>query len=392
MNNRPNVIIDKKDSDGFDVDWETIEKEYRTRHRRHSRRHRRSSRKNITNASVPQKKKKKLKIFLLGLLIFLIILVLSLTIAFFVLRYIGKQNMTATNFKMSVPDFVEDYKDDGKILQYNGHTYQFNENLSSILFMGIDNTKMEDKTVSGTSGQADALYLLVFNLKTGKLRTLVINRDTMVDINLYDVAGKYVGSKRKQLCLAYAYGDGKKKSVDNQLKSVKRLLYNLPITSYYAIDLSAIKILNDDIGGVTLTPNYTFGSFTKGQSVTLKGNQAEEFVRKRDVTQLDDHLRRIECQKQYITSFANQIVPSIRKDFRVPISLYSDSAQYSNSNMGIPELVFLSSSLATTYSGIEFIGTPGTYKMVQGDTSAEYLLDQKAFFETILDLYYTKID
>lgn len=335
---------------------------------------------------------KKWKKVTLGIIIFLLSIILAGVIAFFVLRDIGKQNMTTKELKMNIPDFVDYYKDGGKYIEYKGHTYEFNENQSWILFLGIDNTKMEMQTVAGTSGQADALYLLVFNLKTGKIRTLVINRDTMTDINIYDVGGNYVGSKRKQLCLAYAYGSTPANSAQNQVKSVERLLYNIPITSYYSIDLSAIKILNDDIGGVTLTPNYTFGSFTKGQSVTLKGDRAEEFVRKRDITLLDDHTRRIECQKQYISAFADQIVPSIRKDFRVPISLYSDSSDYSYSNMGIPELVFLSSSLATTYSGIDFVGTPGTYKMVKGDSSAEYILEQEKFFQTILDLFYTRVD
>ena len=66
---------------------------------------------------------------------------------------------------------------------------------------------------------------------------------------------------------AYAYGDGKELSAKNQAMAVERFIYNIPINTYYAIDFSSLKILNDDIGGVTLTPEYTFSSFTKGQKL-----------------------------------------------------------------------------------------------------------------------------
>lgn len=393
MSKYPEVIKDKEDSDGFEVDWNTIEKEYRkSRHRHH--RHHEDSPVNLDENSDENnpKKKKRTKKILIGILIFLILLVVSLVSAFFILRYIGKKNLTTQSLDMDIPEFVDDYKDGGKILKYKGHTYQFNENLSSILFMGIDNTELKENAIAGTAGQADALYLLLYDIKSGKIRTLAINRDTMVDINIYNEIGDYAGTINQQLCLAYAYGDGKNKSAENQVRSVERLLYNIPVNAYFAIDLSAIKILNDDIGGVSLTPNYTFANFTKGQTVTLKGDMAETFVRSRNKELLDDNLRRIECQKQYITGFANQIVPAIRNDFMVPINLYNDASNYTVSNIGVPEMVFLSSTLAANYSGLDIVGTKGEYQLNEGDISAEYFLDQEAFFETLLDLFYIKID
>ena len=388
MNNKPNVIIDKDDSEGFEVDWDTIEKEYR-KSKRGRHRHGRNSSSSDSKSSGKKTKKKKI---LIGILIFLAVLILSAITAFFILRHIGMEHMTTHKLNMTVPDFVEDYKDGGKTLVYKGHTYQFNEDLSSVLFMGIDNTELKENAVSGTAGQADALYLLVYNLKTGKIRTLSINRDTLVDINLYNEVGDYKGSVRQQICLAYAFGDGKKSSAQNQVRSVERLLHNIPINGYFAIDLSAIKILNDDIGGVTVTPNTSFGEFTAGQTVTLKGDMAEKFVRTRDTSLLDDNLRRMEFQKLYLTSFANQIVPSIKKDFSVPMKLYNDSSEYSVTDIGIPEMIFLSSSLATRYSGLDLVGTKGAYKLRKEDSSAQYILDQEAFFETLLDLFYKKVE
>ena len=172
---------------------------------------------------------------------------------------------------------------------------------------------------------------------------------------------------------------------------MERLIYNIPINAYYAIDLSAIKVINDDIGGVTVTPEYTFGSFTKGQSITLKGDLTEEFVRHRDTTLLDDNLRRMSCQRLYLNSFTSQIVPAIKDDFTLPLKLYQDSSEYTVTNINPNIMTYLASSLATNYSGLNMITTKGEYKMVTGDASAEFKLDKNDFFEKILDIYYNKI-
>ncbi len=390
-----NIIIDKEDNSGFDVNWEQIEKDYvnaQRKHRhRHKHKHHHSSDKNESPDSAKKKKPKWKKIITIVLIVFLCLVILLIA-AFLIARYIGSSRLTNYDkLNVNVPDNI-DYSDGGQIITYKGHTYRFNENLASILFMGIDNTNLKENAVAGTAGQADALYLLTYNISNGKMKVLSLNRDTMIDINLYDAERNYIGTEKHQLCLAYSYGDGYSFSAQQQVNAVQRLIYNIPINAYYGIDLSAIPIINDDIGGVRVVPQYTFESFTKGQAVTLKGDLTESFVRYRDVSLVDDNLRRIECQKQYINAFASQLVPAVRNDFTLPIKLYQDSSKYTVSNIDIAEIVFLASSLATNYSGIEFLGTTGEYKMVEGDQSAEYFIDQESFFETILDIYYTRID
>lgn len=468
MNKPNNVITDLDENDDeikFDVDWDSIESNYRSRHyhHRHHRRHKHHSDdkadkskvaeekvedinntdsqpnsvgessvdstnveipseistvsgNNTTNDKILEKdskknkkedkdkkkghkhknktrkngkkkwsKKKKFLVFLIGF-------ILTLIIMFLVLLYLGKRallNYDELNLKF--PDGIE-YTDGGEFVYYNGHTYQFNRDIASVLFMGIDNTELVENAMAGTAGQADALFLFTYNTKTGAIKVFSLNRDTMTDINRYDTAGKFYDTSRKQLCLAYSYGDGKDGSARNQVTAVERLIYNVPIHAYYAIDLSAIKILNDDVGGVTLTPNYTFGSFTKGQPITIKGDMAEEFVRTRNVSLLDDNLRRIECQKQYITAFGGRIVPSIREDFMTPINLYNDSSKYTVTNINLPILTYLATSLAVDYSGLNIISSKGQYFDVPDDPFAEYELDKTSLFETVLDLYYTQID
>ena len=429
------AIKDTDDPQGFSVDWDLVEKKYRQNHHHshhHSHHHHsghhssehsgnhtehantessagdnkhhssshshshtsgssRNSKKHQKRKSSGKKWSKKKKI-LIGILIFFLCLIIGLISAFFILKHLGKQAMLDYNdLNISVPEGV-DYEDNGRVVYYKGHTYQFNENIASVLFMGIDNRKLKDEAIPGTAGQADALYLFTYNALNGQIKVLSLNRDTMTDIGRYDEGGTYYDTTTSQLCLAYAYGDGKTLSAENQVTAVERLLYNVPIHAYYAINLDAIKILNDDIGGVTLTPEYTFGSFVKGQQVTIKGDMAEEFVRHRDTRLLDDNLRRMACQRLYINSFANQIVPAIKKDFQIPIKLYQHSSQQTVTNIKASILTYLASSLATNYSGLNMTTTSGTYVDVPNDAAAEFKVKKKKLFETVLDFYYTKID
>lgn len=432
----PNVIKDTRNNLEFDVDWETVEKNYKydSHQHRHHRHHSSSNSDKPTdfnnnsstnvdksenfdaNASTNKqkhnklkkdvqtnthkhkkakdddqnlkKKHKKLKIFLIILLSLLIII----AIVFGVLNYIGRKKLlNYRNLHVNVPSGIQ-YEDDGRIVYYKGHTYEFNDNIASILFMGIDNRKLKDNAVSGTGGQTDALYLFTYDTKSGHIKVLSLNRDIMTDISRYDEGGNYVDTATAQLCLAYAYGDGKQTSAENQVTATERLLYNIPINAYYAIDLDAIKILNDDVGGVTVTPDYTFESFTKGQTVTLKGDMAEAFVRHRDTSLLDDNLRRMDCQKQYLTAFASSIVPAIRKDFHVSLDLYKDTTTNTVTNISAPILTYLGWSLATNYTGLNIQSTSGKYVDSPKDSSAEYKISKKKLFETVLDFYYKQID
>ena len=97
------------------------------------------------------------------------------------------------------------------------------------------------------------------------------------------------------------------------------------------------------------------------------------------------------CQRQYINAFASQIVPAIKNDLTLPMDLYNDSSKYTVTNIDASKLTYLASSLATKFSGIEFITINGQYEMVEGDKSAQYKIDNEQLFETILNLFYTKI-
>ncbi len=359
----------------------------------HSGHHHHSHSSSRKSGSKKKKKWSRKKKFFVILLLVILFLILALLTTFGVMHYLGKKSLLGNEaVALTLPEDInyDDIEGDGKTIEYKGHTYEFNSNIASILFMGVDHDEFKDDAVPSTAGQADALYLMTYNISTGKIKVLALNRDIMTDISRYDSEGNYYDTATKQLCLAYAYGDGKELSAKNQAMAVERFIYNIPINTYYAIDFSSLKILNDDIGGVTLTPEYTFSSFTKGQKITLKGETAEQFVRYRNTNLLDDNLRRMSCQKLYLNSFVSQLLPSIKKDINVPLKLYKDSSKYTVTNLDANIMVYLASTLATNYSGLNITSIKGKYVEKKDDRFAEYKINKTDLFEKILDIYYIK--
>ena len=170
----------------------------------------------------------------------------------------------------------------GDLVIYNGHKYQYNKDITSILFMGVDRDKIntdEEYLKKHGAGQSDTLFLAAVNTSTGKISLINVPRDIMANVKTYDENGKYSGRKLRQLCLAYAYGDGKAKSCKNAVDAVSKVLYGIPIDSYMSINLSAISVLNDAVGGVNV---QVIGDLTsvdptlkEGANVTLLGGYAE---------------------------------------------------------------------------------------------------------------------
>mgnify|MGYP002588443574 CR=1 FL=1 len=121
--------------------------------------------------------------------------------------------------------------------------------------MGVDRDKIntdEEYLKKHGAGQSDTLFLAAVNTSTGKISLINVPRDIMAYVKTYDENGKYSGRKLRQLCLAYAYGDGKAKSCKNAVDAVSKVLYGIPIDSYMSINLSAISVLNDAVGGVNV--------------------------------------------------------------------------------------------------------------------------------------------
>lgn len=381
------------------------------RHRHHQHSSEKSTEDTDMEIAIPPKKEKrktkfrdkpwwKKLLIILGIIFgailgLLLILALTLTIMYFVgkaqLTDYSKINMTAP--VISGADI--DIDDKGKAVTYKGKKYLFNTDITSILCMGVDKSELGlDYDVVGTGGQADALFLVAFNTKTGETEVIAIPRDIKADIGIYSPDGQYLKTEKYQICLAYAYGDGREKSCENTKTAVERLFYNLPIQSYFAMDLEAISYLNNAVGGVTVTLNDnsfvdSYGiQHYQGETLTLYGSDAVRYLRMRDIEELTSTTQRLDHQINYLNSFTQKAIAMTKDDLGVPLNLLSIIGDNSVTDLNPAKITAFATTVITNgVNELSFKKIPG--ELTSDGTYAEFVVDEESFYEMLLDVYYT---
>ena len=125
------------------------------------------------------------------------------------------------------------------------------------------------------------MNLLVINKVEKTAQILQISRDSMIDIDIYDVTGNKLMTEDGQIALQYAYGDGEERSCQLTAGKVSELLYGVDVDSYLSLTLDGLVAATDAVGGITVTvpEDYTEidPSFEKGATITLNGELAEKY-------------------------------------------------------------------------------------------------------------------
>ncbi len=362
-------------------------------HHRHRHHHHHSSSKKSKHRKSKHKKSKTWKKVSLAIgcvCLALIIGVIS-TIAYLLID--GKNQLKADNLNIKTPDFARvTNEDDTPYVVYNKHKYTFKKNIINMLFMGVDKyteKAVVDENGEETNGQADVLILMSLDADTGKASLINIPRDVMSDVKIYSTMGDYVGIKKQQICLAYAYGTDKEEGCSNTIDSVKSIFYNVPINTYYSLDLAGLPVINDSIGGVDVVSPETIGSFVKDKEYHLEGNQARDFVITRSHTESDANLVRNKRQRIYMESFLNKLIKKTGSDFSTPLKLYSTVETYSCTNLNPSKISYLAKEAVMGGIKYEIMNVPVT--VTQVDTHAENYIKEKEFYEMFLKVFYDEV-
>lgn len=287
----------------------------------------------------------------------------------------------------------QDENEDGYDITYNGIKYKYNEDIMTFLILGIDKNEKVSPAKDGISGgQSDGIYLVVMNPHTNKIDLITVHRDTIARIWVYDKEGNFVQTGKAQICLQHGYGDGMELSNERAKKAVSDLFYDLPIHSVTSVNMGAIGMLNDAIGGVTLESLETFSkdgySFKKGEIVTLKGKGAYYYTKYRDISEHYTAGKRLERQKQYLSMATTQTMSAIKKDVGVLVDIYKIAKDYVVTDLSIDEMTYIATELGDyefgqIYSPEGYVDTSRTYE--------RYYLDIDKFEQLIIGIFYEEV-
>lgn len=277
-------------------------------------------------------------------------------------------------------------------IDVDGISYRRRKDVTSILLMGVDRDSDTVVTGNRNGGQADFLQLLVIDSSEQRITRLPIDRDTMTPITILGVLGNKSGVRTSQICLSHGFGDGKEESCELTVSAVSNLLLGTQIDNYVAMNMDGISALNDAVGGITVTLEDDFSaldaSMTKGKTMTLKGDQAEIFVRSRRSVGVGTNEARMARQQQYIAQLAEQIDGRIHTDQSFMGSLYDELEAYLVTDLSRGTLInqaWTSRDYERTVMGLE-----GEHQ-VSADGFMQFYADEAALKQVVLELFYQKV-
>ena len=219
-------------------------------------------------------------------------------------------------------------------------------------------------------------------------------RDTITPVTVLGLLGDRYEPVTQQICLGYAFGDGRQTSCEVTVEAVGNLLGGQTIDQYLAMGLDGISTLNDLAGGVTVTLEDDFSAIdpamTKGTTLTLQGEQAETYVRSRRSVGVGTNEARMARQESYIRQLSVQLDEKLQKDQNFAVDAYDALQPYLTTSMAKGQLVN-EAWAAKDYTRLDTIKPDGTYQVGE-DGFMEFYPEAASLQQAVLQLFYEKVE
>lgn len=288
--------------------------------------------------------------------------------------------------------FADPGEEDGTVT-YQGQDYVLKDHLETFLVLGLDRYDGDTTAASHESGvQTDFLMVMVFDNETKQSTAIQINRDTITKVNKLGVGGtSVVDSFQTQIALAYNFANVENEKIRcrNTRDSVQYLLDGVKIDHYFALTMDAVAVSCDLVDGVEVTVLEDFtgidDTLVKGETVTLRGEQALRYVRTRYGMEDSSNRTRMERQQQYINALQAKVTARLQEDENFIIELVDtmdDYVVYDSSDRRME--MFLNKFQDYDFQGIRQI--KGESKI--GEEFMEFYPDEEAVQELVIDLFY----
>lgn len=276
-----------------------------------------------------------------------------------------------------------------KTITRDGVDYFPRQDVTIVMVLGIDQYgPVADSEAYSNRGAADMDMLLIFDEAKRQCNVLHLNRDTMLEMPVLGIGGRKAGTYFGQLALSHTYGSGLEDSCENTRQAISDFLYGVQIDYYVAMNMDAIAILNDAVGGVTVnvTDDFSLVDPTIGMGqVTLMGEQSINFVRTRKDVGDQLNISRIERQKAYLDGFVEAFRAKQEADSEFIVSAYEQVAPYLVTDCSVNAI----SGMIDRYGDYEIneVVTPEG-ENVMGEEYYEFYVDEEKLDALILRLFY----
>lgn len=280
-----------------------------------------------------------------------------------------------------------------QLIEADGATYRPRKDITTILLMGIDapgNPEAAKNYRNG--GQADFLRLIALDHTEKRVSEIQIDRDTMTPITVLGVLGNKSGVRTSQISLSHGFGDGREQSCELTKEAVSNLLFGVGIDFYAAVSMDAIPMINDLLGGITVTIQEDFSALdaemTPGKTMTLTGTQAELFVRGRKGMTVGTNEARMARQEMYLSAASEQLRSRIRQDEDFVGHLYDALADHLITDMPRGRMI---NEVWNSQDYPTAVIKPAGVHQLGADGYMQFYPDLEQLQSVILDLFYVKM-
>ena len=318
------------------------------------------------------------------------IALIALAVALIILQYLDRGKYAETRDTMS-EGFGQ-----LKTVEWGGHIYREKPAVTTILVAGIDRANESEATGVDKyrrGGQADFLVLLAIDHTDKKIHQLQIDRDTMADVAILGVFGNETGTRKLQICLSHNFGATPQDNAKYTVRAVQNLLGGIEIDGYYMFRYTAVSLINDMLGGITVTipddMTNANAAWTPGTTVTLHGKEAETFVRTRRNVANGTNKERMVRQNEFMSNAVSAMKKKISKDLSYGENLLKAIQDYAVTNMTVKRLAE-EMNKANNYEIIPVDHPDGENHINPSTQYMEFYIRENAAIEWILDHLYTR--
>lgn len=314
-----------------------------------------------------------------------IVLPCALIILLFLVVFGGLHIMESTVFNS---EQEESAQSSSKTVEKDEISYFPRQDITTVLVMGIDDEgTVEDSGHNRNNSLADVVALLIFDEEKEKVNIIAFNRDSMVDMPVLE-QGKRAGTVNAQLSLAHSYGSGLEDSCENTVWTVSDLLGGFDIDYYVAVNMGAIPMINDAVGGVTVNVEDDFSAvnpaITMGE-FTLVGDQALTFIRARKNLGDQLNISRMERHKEYVKGFFLAFKENYAADSFIVSKLLEAANGYMVTNCSGNTIIGMAERYQDYELG-EIVSPKG--ENILGEQYYEFYIDEEDLQRIVIELLY----
>lgn len=276
-----------------------------------------------------------------------------------------------------------------KTVTIDGVSYFPRQDITVLMVTGIDQKgKVQDSGSYNNHGAADMVMLLILDDANQKYDILYLNRDTMLTMPVLGIGGKPAGTKFGQLALSHTYGSGLQDSCENTRQAVSDFLLGIKIDYYISMNMDAVSILTDAVGGVTVNVEEDFSAvdptITMG-TMKLSGEQALNYVRTRKDIGDQLNLSRIDRQQKYVDGFKEAFANKADGSVDFFASTYEKVSDYLVTDCDL-------TTISGIYSRVRDYELRQIHKLegenVKGEKYYEFYADEEKLQDLTLELFF----